>query len=404
MITAETYLRILRDRLEEANIDDETIAKTVSREKATIAGVSEEDVASLFTEQRLSVLISSAVRRSVKKVNPTKDEYGTRREESTLVTHNSSDQDGFDTAATISVEKTRLPIENDSDDKTIVHKSPDIPRVLIESDTATVVISEPPIKPKSHESCDVLEKTVVQKLLSDTATVRISEKDTMQFLTLAPDKNETPSFDSTGETIDIPTTKTNPSLEGDQSKQTVQNDDDVLIPSFLEDAHGKKKEILQNTAKPSASSDLIIVSESDLKNRHPGWLLLMVLITLFPLISVLLTLYSVLFSVTFAFLALLTAIPILFYTVAVSGTGGGIIYGGFCIVRSFMNTDHGNHVTPFLIFFASLAIFVLSIRFLHRLTIPLFTYFRRKLQALWHKNTVFCRNVLRYLFKSIRHA
>lgn len=404
MSTEATYLRILRDRLEEAGVDNETVERTIAREKATISGLSDEDVNALFTEQRLQVLITSAKKRSFAK---TASDATTN----TLISSTNVPQGTLTDTATIVVKETETLIPfTPNEEATVVSASPAsrIPPHLLESDTATVVISSgtsyrtSPTVPSYDEAKTVVEDGTLGKILSESETVRISEKETVEFLVPEEEKTVIPSF----VTIVEPSERESGLSSSDEAATMpilppvtpVSDSDSEDILPFINNAHHEKK----NTQQERISS--IPIDESDLKNTRPILLFWMLFVVLFPLVLVLSFSSLALWSVVLILSLILFSLPILLYTVTVSGLGGAILYVGYSIVTNWINGNTEYLVIHFAVLFFALALLTVVILYLHRLVIPLYYFFKKRCFSFCRKSVAFFKKTLRFIFKSIRHA
>lgn len=176
-MTQETYLRILRDRLEEIDVDEETIKRVMVREQATLSGLSDEEAEPLCTEEHLIYVVASAKKRSHieaqnKRLTLSKSNY-------TVQDSQTSSQDQLDNTITVSsatdhssdtlvpLPEKRLSVSPYTDNVV----SP-ISKVLTSHDTATVVIS----KLDSPDEAETIVPVIPMSILTnDTSTIVISK-------------------------------------------------------------------------------------------------------------------------------------------------------------------------------------------------------------------------------------
>ena len=390
-MTYDTYLRILQDRLEESGVDPLTLSKTLERERATLSGIAHADVSKMFNEERLSVIVASAVRKSVSNstdnttvsMNTFSDEFDT------LASHNSSCESTVRVGLTASDDGIVVSADLE---KTVVCACPSLPKILLESDTATVNISQPDPLCESRFVSETdtgltpsVPGEVFHKLLSESATVHISDKDTANFfITDTETLVLAPSVDDIEVTVSFP---------------TPVSDDGNLSP-FIEESHQQKK---KQKVIPVKTEDSQVISEQDLKNPHPKTLLALLLIILFPYLLAFGGVWASIFFIGALFLSVFVCFPIFFYVVTVSFSCGGVLYGLYCAVSFFWNWNFTSGLKGCAIVFVAVLVLTLSFLFLHRLVIPVYRYFFTKLRAFLRLNLFVFRYVRRNLIKNTKN-
>jgi len=395
-MTFDTYLRILRDRLEESGVDATTLQKTIEREKATLQGIASDDAVSLFSEERLSVIIASAAHRSNSQAKDTRQKVvATLDEQSTIATHSSHRVTASISDIPPSDDKTILPVDPA---KTAVVAPSSLPQALLDSDTATVVISRAEMGDESNSSCEsattvmpVSGNDSVNKLLSDFATVRISEKDTAEFFVTNSEM-----------TAPVPVSL---EIEGsfDPDVTVNVNEETNLLP-LIEEAHRQKKN--HNLSNGKLSPDLSpasAISDSDLKNLHPKLLLVGVLFILLPCLAVLLALWGVIFLTGALILSVLVVLPVIFYVLTVSFSGGGSLYSLYYSFLFLRQADYAGGFKSIGFTVICVAVCVISVMFLHRFVLPIYRYFLSKLRGFLHFHAVLWRSVLKNLLKNVKN-
>ncbi len=400
-MTFDTYLRILRDRLEEYGIDEEALQKTLEREKATVSGMASEEVGALFSEERLSVIVASTVRRS----NLSSKSYKSPLDSTIDEQKNYASQGSLNTNASLhnvsSIEdKTIVPSHSSNTSGNVCAA---LPKALLETDTATVVISRSEVSGKTNlerESVTVVSpitrSTDIGKLFSESATVRISEKETLDFLVTNTEKTVILPF--------VPESVSVSGTDSDKAEPAVNTDDDTNLLPFIDKAYQYKKgRNLQNTNIAQVVTATSTVSESELKNSHPVILLLSTLFILFPCILFLTVVWSAIFLLGFLVLVTVTVFPVICYVLIVSFSGGGVLYSIYQSISFFMYSDTGNGFKAVGMTVIFLSVFVLSVMFLHRIVLPIYRYFSLKLRNFLRCNAFLCRNIYRSLWKNVKN-
>ena len=394
-MTLDAFLRILRDRLEELDVDEETIKRLLVREQATVSGLDEKDMEPLFTEERLSVLVASAKKRSQKtmrdkQLNPNKD-----IDEKSTVVPQVSHKD-------IMIE-TKIPESGTIVKPTDSAQESKLPKPLLENGTATVVISThyPKLKPVEPDE----EKTVIptvkpsaafHKLLAQNDTVRISDKATAEFLTVTtvidgdgtiitprPLSKERHTFDDGDE-------KTVLALDEDHSDgdtihtipipQAPTADETDAVLRYLDQAHkeAKKKQTEEAKVSPDMNSQLLQVKESDLVNTSPFLTSLFLAMILLPWCFAASCVFLTVFMTLLTILTVLMVLPIVIYTALLAITGGMMLYAGSYSVSCLLGSSYDDLYKALILFAVSLTSLVLIILFLHRLIIPIYRFFKGK--------------------------
>ena len=406
-MTSEIYLRILHDRLDEARVDPEIAQKTLARERATLSGVNDSAITALLSEERLDFLVSTAIKRSQNSAGDKLDKsYLKSDTESTIVTQVS--RTSATEAATVipfsSPDQTRLP----SQDKVPAIQEQSIPRRLLDSDTATVVIS----KSADHRQTPMPDATTafpvtpgkesdVEKLLNERDTVHISEKATVEFLTLVDEKtvilDKAPTLD---EAFTVPISAS-PGTD-----HCAKPEDDVNLLPFIDKAHHQKKQdaIAQNTVLQTPPPAQKSISDEDLKNPHIALLTVFTLIILFPFCLSFFLLFAAYFIPTLAILFIISCLPVAFYTLTVSFSGGGILYGAFFAIRASTQSEFEKALPFGICFLVCTAVFTLSLLFLHKAIIPAHNDLKKIFRSFLKKNLSFLKILIRIFVKSIRHA
>lgn len=400
-MTFDTYLRILRDRLEESGVDAQTLQKTIEREKETLSGIASDDVESLFSEERLSVIIASAQRRSNNTVKDASTSKPAMNEQSTIVAHSSSLVEASTEIVTLAEEKTVLPVDLD---KTAVVTPSTLPKSLLDSDTATVVISHTVIGRENRSGLESattdlssVKSDPLNKLLAESATVRISEKDTAEFFVADTDTTLIPSPSSEEVTIER-------NENAFKTPPSVKDHEETNLLSLIEEAHRqKKKRNFQDASIPVDPSISSAVTESDLKNAHPRLLLFCVLLVLLPCLVILLSAWSVFFVTGILILVFLLVFPIACYVLVVSFSGGGSIYGLYYFFSFLCQANYENSFKSIGFMLICTVVLVLSVMFLHRLVLPVYRYFLAKLRAFLRFHIVLCRVLYRSLLKNVKN-
>lgn len=396
-MTPDMYLRILKDRLEERAIDRDTVEKTIARERSMISGLRSEEVGVLFSEERLSVIIASAEKRSQRACSELHaNSLESIDEQSTIAAHNSLTTI-TGTAILNASDAADTPIE--TEEVTVVSpKSSGVPKALLENDTATVVISGP----SEGETVIVdggMETVLVpptlnsglEKLLSDSSTVRISEKDTALFLT------DEQAF----ATVALPSTA---DVGAMKPVVTPSTPEDVNLLPLIDEAHRQKKERgYQIDDYSDTSESLVSVSEADLKNPRFKLLFCLLSLIVFPLACVGTVCWGAVFLLGAAALLLLTVLPIIVYTCIISGSLGSALFGIYFSWSFGLGSDFERCLIGIGLTVIALLIFVLSLLFLHRLVIPLYYFFNQKLRSFIQKNASFFRLICRAMFRTVRY-
>ena len=314
-----------------------------------------------------------------------------------------------------------IAIPTATEEKTVISpalpstKPVQFPKSLLENDTATIVISRASVDTKPQSNSE--EATVIipsdnklDKLLLESATVRISEKDTVEFLTVVgeeatilPDVIE-PFVNEEKTAMIFPVTTDEAATILPTVTPTTTQEDVNLLP-LIDKAHVDKKAERENDAVYSDATAVseLLVTEADLINPHPTAFLILLALILVPLFVVIGALYLSVFLTIYLVLLLLTYLPIFIYVLIVSASGGGAIYGGFTLIRAYMR-ENILSLTGGGIFLLSVGIFVLSLLFLHRAMIPVYYFFKAKTKAFVRFNSFGLHNLLKILFKGIRHA
>lgn len=381
-MTKDTYLRILKDRLDESGVNSSVKAKMLERETAMTAGLASDETSSIFSEERLSVILASALRKS-NSDNHTQDHTQNANEESTIVTHSST-----------TTEETATMVIPSEQDETIVRPSGALPKALLEVDTATIVISR---SENAVEQTVILEdKTVVSdqrldqginKLLIECGTVHISEKDTAEF------------FATDEQTVLIPSTAPAPIKSIEPIRLPQDESDSQSFLKMLDEARQQKR-----NAVDSRNNDPVkLVSEKDLKNPKPMTWLVFAFVILLPLLVAFGGMWLLVFMLGFLCLVLLTTSPLLLYASIVSGSLGGAISSGYFAITLFGENSQ-NTILAAAILLACLSIFVLSLLFLHRIVIRLYNCFCTILKRFVRFNLITLRSLYRYIVKSAKNS
>ena len=394
-MTYETYMRILRDRLEELNVELTVVKKILQREAATVEAVSSDNSQMLFSEERLSIIIASATRH-INKTSVSTSQVNSHFEPNDENKDNVAVQSSF-SDKTIRIKPSIIqedatvmsPLSN-----TVKKQSDAIPQTLLESDTTTVVISRK--SETSIESATVISplsnQSELEKLLVETGTVHISEKDTAEFLI--------PSQDSTAV---LPTVMINREYATDIAAPLSKSDTDIL--PLIDEAYQKKKTINQFSVTAASSSTYLTptVIESELKNNTPILWLLTSFVVLLPCLIFVCGILGITVLSVILCLALATFFSILLYVVILSGSFGCVLYGIYCSISFFSQNSITNGYKSIGIIIIFLAVFTLSILFLHRIILPIYCFFLKKLKRFTKRSINVYRTLFRHILKTARY-
>lgn len=335
------YLSILSDRLTDENIDAKEIEKILKRENALLSGSSEQALQGLMSLERLDIIIASTVARSnraasegkkeeapipelgstgpivskyakqdssvdheaatiqpagakaVEKSSGILDLEATRpikaevRESETVTISTSGDEKTNRIALSDGTVTVPIPIRGSAKEDTSNEK-------ISLSSTSTVVISDKQYDEKTKE---VQLSPELQKLFSETHTVRISEMDTVSFRAVSEDKD----LELPGEYLSVKSPTVDPSCDSEDSTVRIEKapvtdlpdeEKTIIITRTVSNSYNKKTQDApskKDVAVKKDHSDKLVspsekasVTKKDLINPHPLRALGVLLILFFP--------------------------------------------------------------------------------------------------------------------------